>query len=520
MRVALIASPYPLEEAPAPPLGLCYVASAFLSAGADVRIFDFVVNGYSKEKLAKWMKEFDPQLVGGNSVTMNFPQAADILCDAKDINPDVVTLMGGPHVTFWARQTLDTYPGIDMIILGEGEGTARDLVEHGLDRSAWPRVEGIAFREKGGVHTTHRRPFIQDLDSLPLPARHLLPLSRYRALGFPVSIITSRGCPNRCIFCLGRRMVGHKVRYRDVTKVADEIETLIAMGFSRINVADDLFTANRRRVRALCEEIKRRGMKFAWTAFARVNTVDKSTLEMMVEAGCDCVSFGLETGSPEILKTARKGTTLDKARKAAKLCVETGMMGFGSFIVGLPGETAETLAQTEEFSASLGILFGYHHLAPFPGTTVAEHLEDFDLEILSEDFSLYDANRPVTRTAALSAADQAAFVNKYNDMCDEEWQKKLADYEKGLLGPMDSLRVEGNENLNLMYRVLTDDLVESLGQAASVNGDRAKAASTLAERLIAATGAEPKVVKRVMEGLLKRDLLVLETGSWKWAPNP
>ncbi len=520
MRVALIASPYPLEEAPAPPLGLCYVAAAFLSAGADVRIFDFMVNGYSREKLAKWMAEFDPQVVGGNSVTMNFPGAAEILCDVKDVNPDVVTIMGGPHVTFWARQTLDKYPGIDMIVLGEAEETVKDLVRHGFTRSAWPKVDGIAFREKGGVHTTHRRAHIQDLDSLPMPARHLLPLSRYRALGFPASLITSRGCPNRCIFCLGRRMIGHKVRFRDIHKVADEIEALIAMGFSRINVADDLFTANRKRVRALCEEIKRRDLKFAWTAFARVNTVDKPTLEMMVAAGCDCVSFGLETGSPEILKTARKGTTIEQAKKAAQLCHETGMMGFGSFVVGLPGETAETLAQTRAFAESLGILFGYHHLAPFPGTTVAEETDTFDLEILSDDFSTYDANRPVTRTKALSADQLAAFVNEYDTMCKEEWQRLVEGYEKGTISPLDRLRVEGEANLALMYQVLTEDLVEALGNVASVNGDRPRAVTTLMDRLAARTGKDPKVVKRVTESLVNRNLLLLESGAWKWAPNP
>ncbi|MBW1989306.1 MAG: cobalamin-dependent protein, partial [Deltaproteobacteria bacterium] len=215
MRIALIASPYPLSEAPAPPLGLCYMAAAFLRAGAEVRIFDFMVNAYSPEKLSARMAEFAPHMVGTNSVTMNFPTAASILCDAKRIDPDVVTVMGGPHATWRARRTLEEYPGIDLVARGEGEGIAGDLIAHALDPESRHLVAGLAFREKHGVRLTPRRPFLRDLDSLPLPARHLLPLSKYLALGFPVSIITSRGCPNQCIFCLGRRMVGHKVRFRN-----------------------------------------------------------------------------------------------------------------------------------------------------------------------------------------------------------------------------------------------------------------------------------------------------------------
>lgn len=235
MRVAIVASPYPLEEAPSPPLGVCYVAAACEEAGADVTILDYIVRKYSPEKLAYEMDEFRPDVIGANSVTMNFKGAAAIMQDAKRHNPDVITMMGGPHVSFDAASTLNKYPEIDLIVIGEGEETLKELLPVIHNRSKWEHVAGIAFRKDGEVVFTGRRELIHDLDTLPIPARHLLPMNRYQALGFPVSIITSRGCPNQCIFCLGRRMVGYKVRYRSPKLVVDEVEEILSYGFTRID---------------------------------------------------------------------------------------------------------------------------------------------------------------------------------------------------------------------------------------------------------------------------------------------
>ncbi|MBI5895708.1 MAG: cobalamin B12-binding domain-containing protein, partial [Desulfobacterales bacterium] len=287
MKIALIASPYPLEEAPSPPLGLCYAAAACEAGGAQVIIIDYIVSQYTPEKLSADLDEFQPDVVGTNSVTMNFPQAIRIIQDAKRHRPGVVTMMGGPHVSFDVQNTLTHYPELDLIVIAEGEETIKELIPVLPDRRKWNAIAGIAFRENGRTVTTETRPLIADLDTLPLPARHLLPISRYLALGFPVSIITSRGCPNKCIFCLGRRMVGHKPRFRSPKQVVDEIEQILAYGFTWINIADDLFTASKTRVQALCDEITRRGVRFVWSAFARVNTVDTEMLATMKAAGGD-----------------------------------------------------------------------------------------------------------------------------------------------------------------------------------------------------------------------------------------
>ncbi len=279
MRVAIIAPPYPLEEAPAPPLGITYVAAAFEAAGAEVQVIDYIVSRCSEEKLRQRLEELDPDVVGTTSVTLNFPGAAELLQSAKRFNPKILTVMGGPHVSFDAVGTLQSYPKIDMVVMGEGERTISELVAANFDKAALPRITGLAYRQNGTIVTTGPRGFIEDINTLPLPARHLLPLSRYQALGFPISMITSRGCPYQCIFCQGRRMVGKKVRQRKAEFVVDEIENILSYGFSRINIADDLFVSDRQKVKDVCAEIQRRGLRFDWSAFARVNTVEPRDLE-------------------------------------------------------------------------------------------------------------------------------------------------------------------------------------------------------------------------------------------------
>ena len=402
IRVALIAAPYPLDESPSPPLGLCYAAAAFEATGAKVIILDYIVREYTPDKLQQELAAFAPDIIGTSSVTMNFKGAAAILSHAKHLCPSAHTLMGGPHVSFDIDNTLRTYPAIDVIIRGEAEETLQEFVPCCDEKSCWASIPGIAFRDGNHIVHTPTRPFIQNLDALPLPARHLLPLARYKAMGFPVSIITSRGCPNRCIFCLGRKMVGFHVRQRSAHGVADEIEFLMAAGFTTINIADDLFTASKPRVLAFCDEIKKRGLKFNWSIFSRVNTVDEELLAAMMASGCTAISFGIESGNTEMLKRVKKGITIAQAERAAALCRKVGIRAHASFIAGLPGESRQTLAESIALKERLGIEYGFHYLAPFPGTTVREEIDSYDLTILTDDWDLYDADRAIVQTSHLA----------------------------------------------------------------------------------------------------------------------
>ena len=523
MKVAVIAPPYPLEEAPAPPLGVTYVAAAFEAAGAEVRVLDYIVSRYSPEKLRRELEDFQPDLVGSTSVTMNFPAAAEIVQTAKAIRPTAVTAMGGPHVTFDAENTLRSYPGIDLLVLGEGERTVAEFLPLTHDRGAWSQVMGLAFLEDGRFVRTDERELIQDLETLPLPARHLLPVSRYQALGFPVSIITSRGCPYQCIFCQGRRMVGHRVRYRNPMSVVDEIEEVLSFGFGRINVADDLFLSNKVRARAICEEILRRGLRFDWSAFVRVNIMDADVMRLMREAGCDSVSFGIETGSPEMLKRIRKRITLDQGRRAVEICRDVGITPHASFMVGLPGETPETLRQTQEYADSLEIIYGYHFLAPLPGTTVREEIDRYDLEILTHDWSLYDANRPVVQTSHVSAEQIQAFVDEFEEKNNVRWEDMKERHRQGKTTPDEGLRVEGQVRLEFTYRLLSEDIIEEHCRF-PLNGhplDMEAEETLLKAKISEVTGSDGKLVAQVVGDFIEKGYLKGSTNGdsfeWNWA---
>ncbi len=526
MRVAIIAPPYPLQEAPAPPLGVCYVAAAFEAGGADVKIIDYIVSGYSPEKLARELEVFQPDIVGSTSVTMNFPGAAEIVCKAKELRPSAMTMMGGPHVSFDAEDTLKKYPGIDLIVMGEGEETIRELIPRVEDHRALREVKGIAFREDGGgVVRTEPRAFIQDLDSLPLPSRHLLECSRYQALGFPVSIVTARGCPYPCIFCQGRRMVGSRVRYRDPVRIVDEIEEILAYGFTRINVADDLFLSKKDRAQAVCREILKRGLDVPWSAFARVNTVDPETLRLMREAGCDSISFGIESGNPEMLERIEKKITLDQARRAVEMCKEAGIMPHASFMIGLPGESEQTMKDSEAFARSLDIIYGYHFLAPFPGTTVREKVDTYDLEILSSDWSLYDANRAVVQTSSLSAEEIESFYTTYEMENTTFWEELEEGYREGTLSPEDRFRVMGKHRMELAFQILTEDIIEEHGlfPVAVPESDGRSAENLLMDKIEEITGRERELIELTVKHYIENGYIkVMNTGReirWYWTHN-
>ncbi len=499
------------------------MAAAFIAAGAEVRIFDYIVSGYSREKLNIQLNNFQPDAVGAGSVTMNFYEAQKILRDVKSIDPEIITMMGGPHVSFTALDTLNKYPEIDLILLGEAEETIREITPHLKNRSKWESICGIAYRRNGEVVVTGKRNFIADVDSLHLPARYLLPVSRYRALGFPVSMITGRGCPNPCIFCLGRKMVGSKIRKRRAKNVLDEMEQILALGFERINIADDLFAADKERVKEICAGIRKRNLKFTWSAFARVDTVDREMLEEMVAAGCDSVSFGVETGNPEMLKRIKKGIKLEQVYNAVKMCKQVGMLAHASFMVGLPGETRETLAQTSQLAKELDIVYGYHFLAPFPGTTVREKVDKYDLEILTDDWSKYDANDAIVRTAALSPQEQREFVASFDAEIEKDWQRQLRGYESGANTPLENMQVEGHWRMQLSYQVLKEDLIEKYGMIDKAlfldSPDRALA--ELCRRIETHTKADTAIVNKTIGDFVNRGYLqkaVSDTGcNYSWS---
>ncbi len=457
MRFLIINPYYSISETPSPPLGLAYIAAVLEREGVEVKILDLVVFPNSREMLKSVLKKLRPRIVGTTAVTMTFDSAMDVIKDVKSIDTSIFTVIGGPHVTFCAEETMALFPEVDFIVLGEGEETVVELaraIESGSDVSG---IEGIVFRGKSGIVNTGLRKSRIDVDSLPVPARHLLPLGRYRALGMPVSMTTSRGCPFKCIFCVGRKMVGARVRYRTPRNVVDEMEYLVTLGFRQVNVADDLFTSNESHCLEVCDEIIRRNLKIRWTSFARVDTVSARVLTRMREAGCDTVSFGVESGNTEMLKRIKKGISLEQVINAVKMCNEAGISPHASFILGLPGETPETLKETVEFGEklkSMGVSHGFHLLAPFPGTEIREEKEKFDIRFLSDDWRDYHANRAIVETSSVTR-------NMLDDIV-LEWESKFngwLGYIKKRIESREASEEEAWPLVNLERIVLIYDLM-------------------------------------------------------------
>lgn len=467
MRVLLVNPYYPIDETPTPPLGLAFLAAALEAADIAVEVLDYVVFPYRRDHLAAAIHRFSPDILGVTAVTMTFDAAIAVVSDAKAIAPELFTVMGGPHVSFRAEETLAEHPPLDAVAIGEGEATLVALTDALASGENRARVPGLVLRDGSGrIVRTPPRPVCQDISRLPMPARHLLPLGRYRALNLSISMTTSRGCPFNCIFCVGRKMVGAKVRYRDPVLVVDELAAIAAMGFPQVNLADDLFTANADHCHAVCDEIIRRGLDVAWTSFARVDTVSPPVLRKMKAAGCRAVSFGFESGSPKILKTIRKKITVDQMTAAAGMCTDAGITPHGSFILGLPGETEDTVAETLALGKRLeamGVAYGFHLLAPFPGTEVRSQADRYGLRILTDDWSAYHANTSVVDTGGVDPGRLDAIALGWKNRFDA-W---LGDVERRM-GIGAATADESAQLINLkrtvaVYEAMMAEVVEAHG---------------------------------------------------------
>jgi radical SAM superfamily enzyme YgiQ (UPF0313 family) len=527
MRVLLINPFYPISETPSPPLGLAYLGAALEQAGVQVKILDYVVYPYRRDTLQSELKNFKPHIAGATAVTMTFDHAKQVLKNIKTIAPQVLTVMGGPHVTFCARQTLETFPELDVVVLGEGEDTCVDLIKAVEGAQDLNRVNGITYRMGSQINTTLKRTLIKNLDSLPLPARHLLPLGRYRTLGLSISMTTSRGCPYKCIFCVGRKMVGAKVRYHSIDRVVAELEYLANLEFQQINIADDLFTANQKHCLAVCEEIIKRKMDINWTSFARVDTVSENLLSKMKAAGCTAVSFGIETANPDILRAIKKGITIQQAMDAVRMCRRVGIRPYASFILGLPGETQDTIKESSALAAKLqqeGLAYGFHILAPFPGTEVREKNDTLGIRILTDDWSKYDANRAVVETASVSRRALNAVVvdweNKYNQYLGHI-KKRIQDRT----ATADEIKqLENLERTVKLYELMMQNIIEENGslslsdEGSKMNAE--KGLEVLMNRITRSNDMDPDKLKVTLQQVVENGSLKLNHGDgklrWEW----
>jgi radical SAM superfamily enzyme YgiQ (UPF0313 family) len=310
------------------------------------------------------------------------------------------TIAFGTHVTPIPRETMRSYPVLDYILVGEPDLTIRDLLDHlehrleqrppelqrlfdrhnpgykpalGEDGSInMHGIQGLVWRQGDEPVVNLTRPFIADLDDLPMPMHELLPLQMYRMpmiKGPFTFIVTSRGCPAGCTYCIKHVTYQYNTRLRSPALIMKELWRLKELGIHNIHMYADLFTVNRDQVVTLCRLMIEEKINIKWTCNSRVDYVDEEMLKLMGQAGCWLISWGIESGNEQILRHARKGAYPDKAERALRWARAAGIKNWGYFIIGLPGETEATIRQTIDFSKKLPLDIALFHVAaPYPGT--------------------------------------------------------------------------------------------------------------------------------------------------------
>lgn len=385
---------------PQMPLGISYIAAVAEQLGHKVTLVDADVEELSVNDVIEQIKEIKPDIVGTTASTPIYAPARMILDKTKEFDPNIITLFGGFHITALPERTMKETKSADYGIIGEAEETFKELLDKIENKKDVSNVKGIAYRKDGKVIINPRREPIKDLRTLPRPARHLLKTYKYiwsvpgRGLVPVTSIMTQRGCPFKCIFCGVDTMFPGKTRYREMDDIMDEIENVVkGYGIKHIMFCDDTLTLNKPKVMEMCDEIKKRGLKFTFEGYTRANTIDKEMLARLKEVGLVRLSFGVESGNQRILDAIKKGITLEELKRAYAWCHELGIETRCSLMIGHPFETKKTIKQTIDFvNKELKVYQAYINITtPYPGSELYELAKKGygGLRLLSDDWSEY-----------------------------------------------------------------------------------------------------------------------------------
>jgi radical SAM superfamily enzyme YgiQ (UPF0313 family) len=354
------------EDIVVPPLGIAYLAAVIEKQGHSVSIIDAFAEALDLHSLEDRVKKIAPDLIGITGMTPVIDNAFRTAGICRRYAKYVV--IGGPHVSAAGSKVFEQCPDVDYVIQGEGEISFPLLVE-ALERNKdITNVPGVITRDFSNLPS----PLIDELDSIPFPARHLLPNERYRYIlssGKVTTMFTSRGCPYHCVFC-DKAVFGSKWRARSAANVLDEIELVRRdYGIDSIIFYDDLFTLDKKRVLEICQGIIDRELKIEWKCEGRVNLADKETLTLMKKAGCSMIAYGVESGNQKGLDYLNKGTTVEQIRNAFELTKRAGIRPMAYFVLGIPVETYDDELRTIDFAKEIKPAYAqFSVLSPVPGT--------------------------------------------------------------------------------------------------------------------------------------------------------
>lgn len=380
-----------------PQVSLAQMA-ALLHPVYKVKVVDCNAERMGWPEFAKLLDKYQPKyyLTQMTAPTLENDMYGCFLAHARGAK----TIAFGTHITPIPVETMRPYPSLDFALVGEPDLTIRDLLDHleGKIDQRSPHIKamfektdpaykssfnedgtvnmrgikGIAWRDGDQIMLNFPRPFVADLDDMPIPMHDLLPLQKYRMpyiKGPFTFIVTSRGCPAGCTYCIKHVSYQYSTRIRSPKLIMEEMWVLKKLGINNIHMYADLFTVNRDQVIELCKLMIEENIQLKWTCNSRVDFVDEEMLNLMGKAGCRLISWGIESGNEQILKHARKGAYPDKAERALRWAKQAGIMNWGYFIIGLPGETEDTIKETIAFAKKLPLDIALFHVAaPYPGT--------------------------------------------------------------------------------------------------------------------------------------------------------
>lgn len=413
--ILLIYPPYTWEFT-SPPLGLAYIASVLRNSGYAVKILDMTPTHTTLDELEKEISLLKPKIIGISSMTIQANGTMKIAKVAKTVGSSIKVIVGGPHATALPDEMLEN-PEIDFVCIGEGEVTTNELVDNLFKGNRdVESISGLAYKDRvGKIVKTSPRTFITNLDSIPFPAWDLLPFDQYHVTNVglrkePVfALLSSRGCPYRCIFCSSFMTMGRRYRMRSAENIFAEIEMLYRrFGMRQFDFVDDTITIDRERVERLCHPIIESRMDVTWACNSTVRINDSGILRKMKEAGCIRIDFGVESGDPEVLKIIKKGITVPQVIKAHRYAKEAGLKTCSFFIIGLPGQDMESIRKSLSLIEQLETdVPGFSIATPYPGTElykIAENnnwLKTFDWSQYLTGASRTDY-KPVMETDKLS----------------------------------------------------------------------------------------------------------------------
>ena len=382
---------YTRENTIWPQANLAYLA-AVMDDRYRVDLIDCIAERMNWSQFEAYLLKKKPNFIVTNvisSIVSNDVKVADI---AKGV--DARTIAIGSHVTALPEETLREYPTLDFIIMGEAEASLRELIDRIENGESLEDVKGIGFRQDDGtIRINEKRPAIENLDDLPYPRHDLLPLDKYRLplIGKRYTfVMTSRGCPYNCIFCRSPVMWGRKVRQRSPDSIIGELKELKKLGVHSLVFHSDTFTLDKKWVLEFCKKMVDEKLDIRWITNSRADTVDEEMLRWMKRAGCWMIAYGFETGSQKVLDNVKKGITINQIKDVAKWTEESGIKAWGYFIIGLPGETKESIDETIKLSKELPLYsVNFAVGAPYPGTEfhklareqgwlISTNWEDFD----------------------------------------------------------------------------------------------------------------------------------------------